>query len=40
MFLYSLRDPLTFLSWSKVVSVLSIGTAKGNLLIYNHQTSK
>ncbi len=31
---------MTFLSWSKVTSILSIGTAKGNLLIYNHQTSK
>ncbi|XP_067949190.1 WD repeat-containing protein 19-like isoform X2 [Watersipora subatra] len=36
----SLRDPLTFLAWSKTGSLLAIGTAKGNLLIYNHETSR
>ncbi|XP_064636625.1 WD repeat-containing protein 19-like isoform X3 [Lineus longissimus] len=35
-----LRDSLTFLLWSKVGTQLAIGTAKGNLLIYNHQTSR
>ncbi|KAI8510994.1 WD repeat-containing protein 19 [Branchiostoma belcheri] len=35
-----LRDQLTFVSWSKVSPLLAIGTAKGNLLLYNHQTSR
>ncbi|XP_074649650.1 WD repeat-containing protein 19-like isoform X1 [Tubulanus polymorphus] len=35
-----LRDSLTYLIWSKVGPQLAIGTAKGNLLIYNHQTSR
>ncbi|EDO29788.1 predicted protein, partial [Nematostella vectensis] len=35
-----LRDTLTFLLWSKVGPQLAIGTSKGNLLIYNHQTSR
>ncbi|XP_013417652.1 WD repeat-containing protein 19 [Lingula anatina] len=35
-----LRDSLTFLLWSKTGQQLSIGTAKGNLMIYNHQTSR
>ncbi|ELT93993.1 hypothetical protein CAPTEDRAFT_173399 [Capitella teleta] len=34
------RDALTYLLWSKVGSQLAIGTTKGNLLIYNHQTSR
>jgi WD repeat-containing protein 19 len=34
------RDTLTFLLWSKIGPQLAIGTAKGNLLIYNHQTSR
>jgi len=34
------KDQLTFLSWSKVSSVLAVGTQKGNLLLYNHKTSK
>ncbi|XP_046853283.1 WD repeat-containing protein 19-like [Xenia sp. Carnegie-2017] len=35
-----LRDTLTFLSWSMVGNYLAIGSMKGNLLIYNHQTSR
>eukprot|EP00794_Sanderia_malayensis_P019431 gene19431-21353_t len=35
-----LRDNLTFLSWSKNGKILAVGTSKGNLLIYNHQTSR
>ncbi|CAL4106792.1 unnamed protein product, partial [Meganyctiphanes norvegica] len=35
-----LRDTLTFLSWSKTAPLLAVGTAKGNLMIYNHQTSR
>ncbi|XP_031560697.1 WD repeat-containing protein 19-like [Actinia tenebrosa] len=35
-----LKDTLTFLLWSKVGPQLAIGTSKGNLLIYNHQTSR
>lgn len=36
----SFKDPMTFLSWSKTASILAVGTAKGNLLIYNHSSSK
>ncbi|KAI5712448.1 hypothetical protein M8J76_013327 [Diaphorina citri] len=35
-----LRDPLTCLVWCKVGQVLAIGTARGNLTVYNHMTSK
>lgn len=35
-----LKDTLTFLRWSKVGALLAVGTAKGNLLIYNHRTSR
>ncbi|OWK07046.1 WDR19 [Cervus elaphus hippelaphus] len=35
-----LRDQLSFLLWSKFGSFLAVGTVKGNLLIYNHQTSR
>ncbi|XP_045115021.1 WD repeat-containing protein 19-like isoform X2 [Portunus trituberculatus] len=35
-----LRDTLTFLSWSRTAPLLAVGTAKGNLMIYNHQTSR
>lgn len=34
------KDQLTFLSWSKVSSILAVGTQRGNLLLYNHKTSK
>ncbi|EHB16212.1 WD repeat-containing protein 19, partial [Heterocephalus glaber] len=35
-----MRDRMSFLLWSKVGSFLAVGTVKGNLLIYNHQTSR
>ncbi|XP_068702093.1 WD repeat-containing protein 19-like [Montipora foliosa] len=35
-----LREGLTFLLWSRVGPQLAIGTSKGNLLMYNHQTSR
>ncbi|XP_067137635.1 WD repeat-containing protein 19 [Centruroides vittatus] len=35
-----LRDTLSLLLWSKTTPMLAIGTAKGNLLIYNHRTSR
>ncbi|XP_010623408.1 WD repeat-containing protein 19 [Fukomys damarensis] len=35
-----MRDQMSLLLWSKVGSFLAVGTVKGNLLIYNHQTSR
>uniref|UniRef100_A0A8C9BC88 WD repeat domain 19 n=2 Tax=Phocoena sinus TaxID=42100 RepID=A0A8C9BC88_PHOSS len=35
-----MRDQLSFLLWSKFGSFLAVGTVKGNLLIYNRQTSR
>ncbi|XP_005286412.2 WD repeat-containing protein 19 isoform X5 [Chrysemys picta bellii] len=35
-----MRDPMSFLLWSKVGALLAVGTTKGNLLIYNRQTSR
>ncbi|XP_019491540.1 PREDICTED: WD repeat-containing protein 19 [Hipposideros armiger] len=35
-----MRDQLSFLLWSKIGSFLAVGTVKGNLLIYNRQTSR
>lgn len=35
-----LRDNLSCLIWSKRSPILAIGTARGNLTIYNHQTTK
>lgn len=35
-----IRDPMTFVAWSKKDHLLAIGTLKGNLLIYNHQISR
>nr|BAC31673.1 unnamed protein product [Mus musculus] len=35
-----MRDQMSFLLWSKIGSFLAVGTIKGNLLIYNHQTSR
>ncbi|XP_014404154.1 PREDICTED: WD repeat-containing protein 19 [Myotis brandtii] len=35
-----MRDQMSFLLWSKIGSFLAVGTVKGNLLIYNHQTSR
>ena len=34
------KDTMTFLCWSVQGAVLAIGTSKGNLLLYNHQTSR
>lgn len=31
---------MTFLTWSKIACLLAVGTAKGNLLLYNHLNSK
>uniref|UniRef100_A0A8C4PW69 WD repeat-containing protein 19 n=1 Tax=Eptatretus burgeri TaxID=7764 RepID=A0A8C4PW69_EPTBU len=31
---------MTFLIWAKTIPVLAVGTAKGNLLLYNQQTSR
>ncbi|MCJ8749256.1 hypothetical protein PDJAM_G00174210 [Pangasius djambal] len=33
-------DQLSFLLWSKTGPLLAVGTSKGNLLIYNQQTSR
>ncbi|CAN2388495.1 WD repeat-containing protein [Pristimantis euphronides] len=35
-----MRDQLSFLLWSKTSSLLAVGTSKGNLLVYNLQTSR
>ncbi|XP_069058187.1 WD repeat-containing protein 19 isoform X2 [Pleurodeles waltl] len=35
-----MRDLMSFLLWSKAGSLLAVGTSKGNLLIYNLQTSR
>ncbi|XP_062864836.1 WD repeat-containing protein 19 [Trichomycterus rosablanca] len=35
-----MRDQLSFLLWSKTSPLLAVGTFKGNLLIYNQQTSR
>ncbi|XP_072476602.1 WD repeat-containing protein 19 isoform X2 [Notamacropus eugenii] len=35
-----LRDQMSFLLWSKYGAFLAAGTVKGNLLIYNRQTSR
>ncbi|KAG4079385.1 hypothetical protein HA402_008077 [Bradysia odoriphaga] len=35
-----LRDPLTCILWAKSSALMAVGTARGNLAIYNHQTSK
>ncbi|XP_008585750.1 PREDICTED: WD repeat-containing protein 19 [Galeopterus variegatus] len=35
-----MRDQMSFLLWSKDGSFLAVGTIKGNLLIYNRQTSR
>ncbi|XP_014836361.1 PREDICTED: WD repeat-containing protein 19 [Poecilia mexicana] len=34
------KDQMSFLLWSKTAPLLAVGTAKGNLLIYNQQTSR
>ncbi|XP_033607097.1 WD repeat-containing protein 19 isoform X3 [Cryptotermes secundus] len=35
-----LRDSMSCVRWSKIGSVLAVGTARGNLTIYNHSTAK
>lgn len=35
-----LRDPMSCLVWTKTGAILAVGTARGNLAIYNHHTSK
>lgn len=35
-----LRDAMSCVRWSKTGSVLAVGTARGNLTIYNHSTAK
>lgn len=35
-----MRDQMSLILWSKTTSLLAIGTVKGNLLIYNRQTSR
>ncbi|XP_073812289.1 intraflagellar transport protein Oseg6 [Musca autumnalis] len=35
-----LRDPLSCVVWSKQDQILAVGTARGNLAIYNHKTGK
>ncbi|XP_061566182.1 WD repeat-containing protein 19 [Cololabis saira] len=34
------KDQMSFILWSKTGPLLAVGTAKGNLLIYNQQTSR
>ncbi|XP_025763947.1 WD repeat-containing protein 19 isoform X3 [Oreochromis niloticus] len=35
-----MRDQMSFILWSKTSPLLAVGTVKGNLLIYNQQTSR
>ncbi|NXN95131.1 WDR19 protein, partial [Rhinopomastus cyanomelas] len=35
-----MRDTMSFVLWSRVGTLLAVGTTKGNLLIYNRQTSR
>uniref|UniRef100_A0A7N6AUS7 WD repeat domain 19 n=1 Tax=Anabas testudineus TaxID=64144 RepID=A0A7N6AUS7_ANATE len=35
-----MRDQMSFILWSKTGPLLAVGTVKGNLLIYNQQTSR
>jgi len=34
------RDMLSFMAWSRVESLLAVGTVNGNLLIYNHRSTR
>ena len=36
----SIRDPLNVLIWSKTGPNLAIGSYRGNLMLYNHRTSR
>ncbi|XP_029010876.1 WD repeat-containing protein 19 [Betta splendens] len=35
-----MKDQMSFILWSKTSPLLAVGTVKGNLLIYNQQTSR
>ena len=35
-----IRDPLNLLVWGKTSPILAIGSYRGNLMIYNHKTSR
>ncbi len=35
-----IRDPLNVLVWAKTSPILAIGSYRGNLMIYNHKTSR
>ncbi|CAN9510421.1 unnamed protein product [Ophioblennius macclurei] len=35
-----MKDQMSFILWSKTGQLLAVGTVKGNLLIYNQQTSR
>ncbi|BET02082.1 WD repeat domain 19 [Nesidiocoris tenuis] len=35
-----LRDQLTVIAWAKAEPLVAVGTARGNMAIYNHRTSK
>lgn len=35
-----LREPPTCIAWAKQEPILAIGTQKGNVTFYNHQTTK
>lgn len=35
-----IRDSLSCLFWAKTAPILAVGTAKGNLSIYNHNIAK
>lgn len=36
----SFKDSMSYLGWCKTSCLLAVGTTKGNLLLYNHLTSK
>ena len=38
--LTDIRDPLNLLVWGKTSPILAIGSYRGNLMIYNHKTSR
>lgn len=40
LLMVSNRDQMSFILWSKTSPLLAVGTVKGNLLIYNQQTSR
>ncbi len=38
--LVDIRDPLNVLVWAKSSPILAVGSYRGNLMIYNHKTSR